>query len=209
MSFELVGPSGVPERLYAAQHEAGHAVIARVLCGFSAGGAELAIVPGNVVGQAGIPCSACIKRRLVGKRFSLNGAISAEVAILCAGTEAEKQRYFYCTDDDEIDRAKIGRLLRFLPEREGDEAFLRRVAFSFVEHHQATIHHVADALAEKFELTGAEIDAMMPAAWIARAHEPCSGPPYPCDKCAGTYPLPFRPSRSLAGKFYSSALNKS
>jgi hypothetical protein len=92
---EPIGPDGVPERFYAAVHEAGHAVISRVLCGFSSGGAELEIVPGNVVGQDNIPYPSCIARRwaLSGKSFSREGVILAEIVIFCAGTEAEKARY--------------------------------------------------------------------------------------------------------------------
>ena len=44
---------------------------------------------------------------------------------------------------------------------------------------------MADALAERLSLTNAEIDAMMPASWTARAYEPCGGPPWPCGQLLG------------------------
>jgi hypothetical protein len=74
------------------------------------------------------------------------------------------------------------------------------MAWQLVCRHHKTIGRVADALAEKLELMGAEIDAMMPVSWIARAYAPSGGEPYPCSQCnpakraspAGTYPLSLR-----------------
>ena len=58
---------------------------------------------------------------------------------------------------------------------------------------------MADVLAEKLELTGSEIDALMPPAWIARHGDPCTALLFRCYKCqlgfnqasrpAGTFPL--------------------
>jgi hypothetical protein len=42
---------------------------------------------------------------------------------------------------------------------------------------------VADVLAEKLELTGSEIDALMPPAWIARHGDPCTALLFRCYKC--------------------------
>ena len=63
-----------------------------------------------------------------------------------------------------------------------DEAadLFRAAAFQMVCKHQETIDRVADALAQRLELTNAEIDGMMPADWLAQAYEPCGGAPYPC-----------------------------
>jgi len=60
---------------------------------------------------------------------------------------------------------------------------------------------VADVLAERHELTGEEIDLLMPPDWIAQRGEPCDGDPLPCAQCgpvrqacrpAGTWPLMLR-----------------
>ena len=48
------------------------------------------------------------------------------------------------------------------------EKRLRRIARHLARRHRVTIERVADVLAERLELTGSEIDALMPPAWIAR-----------------------------------------
>ena len=201
---EPVGPNGISERNYTAQHEAGHAVVSRFLCGFSVGGARLEILPDNVPGEAVTPNPACIGRRwakVAGKSFHPHGPVIARIVTLCAGTEAERARYGDCTGDDDVDRANIERFLRHLGEAEGRRALLRIAAFLLVEYYEETINRVADVLAERHELTGEEIDELMPPDWIAQRGEPCDGDPLPCARCgpvrqacrpAGTWPLMLR-----------------
>jgi hypothetical protein len=101
-------------------------------------------------------------------------------------------------------------LLRLLPHRLRREDRLRAMAFRLVCRHRETIERVADALAEKLELTGAQIDAMMPSAWVAKnviGKARCGGDPRLCASCSNQAPAPavrLRPYRSLAGEFYSS-----
>jgi len=86
----------------------------------------------------------------------------------------------------------IRELVPYLSKDLRDEAadLFRAAAFQFVCRYEETINRVADALAERLSLSNAEIDAMMPASWTARAYAPCGGEPYPCQQCspAGTYP---------------------
>jgi hypothetical protein len=206
-----IGPNGVPVRLYVAQHEAGHAVIARVLCGFGNGGAHLDIDDDGVGGMASSPPRACIERRWArsGKRRTPNSMTVAKIIISAAGAEAEEGRYGY-RSGDETDCRHIEELLRLLPERWRREDRLRGMALRLVCRHRETIERVADALAEKLKLTGLQIDAMMPSAWVAKnvigkAH--CGGDPRRCASCPNQAPAPavhFRPYRSLAGEFYAS-----
>jgi hypothetical protein len=95
-------------------------------------------------------------------------------------------------NDSAIRRATIRELVPYLSKDLRDEAadLFRAAAFQFVCRYEETINRVADALAERLSLSNAEIDAMMPASWTARAYAPCGGEPYPCQQCspAGTYP---------------------
>ena len=50
LTDEPIGPCGVPERLFTAQHESGHCVAARVLANFSSGGAWIEAGPNYVGG---------------------------------------------------------------------------------------------------------------------------------------------------------------
>ena len=181
---EPIGPCGVvPDRFYTAVHEAAHAVTARLLSNFSSGGAWVEI-GGN--GLTITPSPGCIIRRWTraGKRFSEDSVTMISIMMLAAGSEAERARYSHCTEDDERDRAEISELLPRLPSYMRSERLVRELTSLFVDVHQETINRVADALAERLALTSAEIDAMMPASWTARAYAPCGGEPYPCQQCS-------------------------
>ena len=57
---EPIGPDGVPERLHTAQHEAGHAVVTRLLAGFSSGGARLEVGSDYTCGDVVTPSLGCL-----------------------------------------------------------------------------------------------------------------------------------------------------
>ena len=93
--------------------------------------------------------------------------IIAKIIVAAAGAEVEKYLYGYWRWDDK-DRELIAHLLTLLPESLRREDRLRRFAQQLVRHHYNAISFVAGYLAEKLELTGAEIDVWMSSAWIAR-----------------------------------------
>ena len=185
---EPLGPGGVAERLFTAQHESGHAVISRLLTGFSSGGAWVEVGPGYVRGDTITPSLDCIVRRWtnVGRRFDADSPVLARIMMLSGGSEAERARYGCASGGDGSDRANIAELVPYVSEDLRDEAadLFRAAAFQMICKHRETIDRVADALAERLSLSNAEIDGMMPADWLAQAYEPCGGAPYPCQQCS-------------------------
>lgn len=93
--------------------------------------------------------------------------IIAKIIVAAAGAEVKKYLYGHWRWDDK-DRELIAHLLTLLPESLRREDRLRRFAQQLVRHHYNAISFVAGYLAEKLELTGAEIDVWMSSAWIAR-----------------------------------------
>jgi hypothetical protein len=184
--IEPMGPNGLPERRFAAAHEAAHAVVARAF-GISGGGAWIRVTANGVVGGATSAHRSCLPYiwKRVGKYRRPASPILAKIIIAAAGAEAELYLYGWCRWDDR-DREAVYQLLTLLPEGLRREDRLRAFARQLVRRHYIAISFAAGSLAEKLELTGAEIDAWMPAAWIARhgvITPPCTGNPNRCAKC--------------------------
>jgi len=158
--------------LYAtAVHEAGHAVIGRVL-GFPCGRTSIKAKPGQYSGfsDIGQPGAAVKAWRQGGKRRSLAAAKRAKIIIYMAGGSAEEEFTGRRTSDyrdvaassallvslmDEDDPNHQG--LNRLFEGERLQRRLRRVAASLVRRHRERIEALARALLEKPVLADREI----------------------------------------------------
>jgi hypothetical protein len=120
-----------------------------------------------------------------GKYRRPTSPIIAKIIIAAIGAEVEKYLYGWSRWDD-WDREAIANLLTLLPEGLLREDRLRRFARQLVRRHYFIIVIVASFLEERLELTGAEIDALMPSSWIAcqgLMSAPCSGNLLQCGKC--------------------------
>src|SRR3954452_386630 len=84
------------------------------------------------------------------------------------------------------DREAIDHLLTILPQGLRREDGLRAFARQLVRRHYFKIVIVASFLEERLELSGGEIDALMPSSCIARhglISPPCSGNLLQCGRC--------------------------
>ena len=154
---------------HTAHHEAGHAVIARVL-GLSCGGASIISEEGHSRGHSVIDDPRFSWQRGDGPKRQ---AADAFCVALYAGYESE----FACIDDfengDHVDRERATGCLAWAGVRGarfvGDDIWdrherrLREKAGRLVKDHRLTIERVAAALIERRTLDAGEIDVLMTA----------------------------------------------
>jgi hypothetical protein len=167
-------------RRHTAIHEAGHAVIARVL-GLSSG--EANIIPNEQEDVAG--CATVYdgwktanewdqqvfeqrKRGVVPRKVRLaRSAFRGLIIVKMAGAEAESELLGDCAGGDGYDREEIELIVHF-DEAElsydlwrRHEPRMRRQARRLVRKHRDKIERVAAALVRRKILTGPEIDRLM------------------------------------------------
>jgi hypothetical protein len=154
-------------------HEAGHAVIARILrlpCGdatikpdHESAGHNLIADPyavvqrweGEVPGKGARP------------HGTYDSAVLARILAFMAGRAAEEEIIGACLGGDSDDKRQIGLMLdelpreRLSPSPEHYEKRLRSLACGLVRRHRGRIERVAAALMRKGSLTGDEIDALV------------------------------------------------
>ncbi len=150
-----------------AYHEAGHAVIARVL-GLSCGEVTI-IADDDSAGHAIIadPWKTAWnwenRDRFRHARQAFRGTIIARMA----GAEAEREFFGQCRGGDDDDRYEIALLMdsRWTEIPADDwgqyEVRLRAQTRRLVRRHRHTIEHVAKALQERGTLEAEEVDAMV------------------------------------------------
>lgn len=162
------------ERRATAVHEAGHAVIGRVVT-LPCGGAS--IVPDNDLGSYGAAVvgnadDAWHQWQLREKFRDYPSAVRARIITAQAGHEAEAEILGDATGLDEDDRevaAACAEDLGVPPERENAVVGrLRRAARQLVRRHRADIERVAAALEAHGTLTGDEVDALLPPTFMSR-----------------------------------------
>lgn len=152
-----------------AYHEAGHAVIARVL-GLTCG--QVSIITDDDDGSAGHAIIADPwktasdwenRERFRDARQAFRGTIIARMA----GAEAEREFFGQCRVGDGEDQYEIALLMDTrwaeIPADDWNqyEARLRAQTRRLVRRHRHTIEHVAKALQERGTLEGDEVDAMI------------------------------------------------
>jgi hypothetical protein len=155
-----------------AVHEAGHAVIARVLA-LAAGGATIVPEPGHIgrsdyhisAGHSAIADPwACLHQWEIRGKFRANDAeIRARVITMMAGLEAELEiRGDHDAGADGSDLYQIALMLEGLGLSEQDqgklEQRLRRMANMLVRRHRGLIVHTAEELFDRRTLTAEELD---------------------------------------------------
>ena len=163
------------DRRHTAIHEAGHAVIGRLLK-MLCGGAS--IIPNDDLGSAG---NATIEPAdVIAHQWELRGkfreyprsAMRGRILTAMAGREAEAAILGDVLGCDEADLETIEAMAEDvvddLDRRPVVEARLRRFARQLVCRHRQDIERIAAALEERHALTGEEIDAMMPPGFMAR-----------------------------------------
>jgi hypothetical protein len=140
--------------MFAAVHEAGHAVIARAF-GVFGGRAGLKDTENGVAGFAATAAEDTLPtiwaRR--GKFRTPEAAIRAMIIIEASGAEAE-ELFYNLQHGDSGDRENIARLLALLPERSRREDRLRAFARQLVRRHKILIAVVAALLVERLEVSG-------------------------------------------------------
>jgi ATP-dependent Zn protease len=156
-----------PRKTAVAYHEAGHAVIGRVL-GLSGEGAT--IVPNSyerTLGVARVSASGAIEKwEKRGKFRSLDSVYVADVMTKMAGAETEAVLLGRVAVGDSDDRLQIGMIMEEMRvPADGDwdryEARLRSMTRCLVRRHGARIERVAKALLAKHTLSAAQIDRLM------------------------------------------------
>ena len=175
---------------HTATHEAGHAVIARVLT-LMCGGASIQVK--YKIGEAGhaiihdpLECMTVWHRRW--KFRSIGAAYRARIIASMAGAEAEAELLGSVQQGgDDYDRRQIDLLAEELPRCDLDG--LRRMARMLVRRHRKRIKRVADALLVKGKLTEKQIDKL---AGRSIADVPDRRPPIVFKKT--------RPGRSASGR---------
>lgn len=153
-----------PDRV-TAYHEAGHAVIGRVLnlpCGYAT------IVPDDDSAAHSIcedPWEAVARWDSVGRRRDLDTAYRARVIAYMAGAEAEIEFFGACDGGDGDDRWQIDLMLDSLLPADADipayAARLRRFTRALVRRHRDRIEAVANALHANKQLSEDRLDAMI------------------------------------------------
>lgn len=162
------------DRRSVAIHEAGHAVIGRVVglpCGLAS------IVPDDdlecegraIVGDAD---TAWNEWQLREKFRGHESAVRARIIAAQAGYEAEAEIVGQATGNDDDDREVAAACAEDLSVLEDREAAaldrLRRAARHLVRWHRGEIERVAAALQDHQALTGDEIDALLPPMLMSR-----------------------------------------
>ncbi len=148
-----------------AHHEAGHAVIARVLnlpCGLAT------IIPDNdsaghsITGDA---WDAVARWDSFGRWRDVDVAYRARIIAFMAGAEAEVECLGACQGGDGDDRWQVTLMLdSLLPagaDPSGYEDRLRRFTRALVRRHRGKIEAVAQRLLEQEHASGDELDAMI------------------------------------------------
>lgn len=162
------------DRRHIAIHEAGHAVIGRVLT-MACGGAT--IVPDDELGSEGHAVIADVETTIrqweMREKFrDYVSAVRGRIIAIQAGHEAEAELLGRAAGDDEDDRICAAALIEdagIAADREGRSLLrLREAARALVRRHRGAIERVAAALSERGALTGDEIDAMLPPGFMAR-----------------------------------------
>jgi ATP-dependent Zn protease len=157
---------------HVAIHEAGHAVIARVL-GLKCGGATV-IATEDTAGYAIINEASATARiwRQAGEvpvpglliddiNNPHRAAYRATILASMAGAEAERELLGQCDDGDQFDRQRIADLMAKFVSLLLDEPRLRRKTRRLVRSYRKQIERVAAALNRRRTLTAAEIDHLI------------------------------------------------
>jgi ATP-dependent Zn protease len=144
-------------RRVVAVHEAGHAVIARVL-NIPSGIAT--IDPERPFASYAGPLNAAIARARSGRKRRATQSWDAVTIVHLSGQAAEVELLGQEHYGDYGDRQQVARLLW-----EADHTHrwprLQQAARQLVRRHQSAIHRVADALLLRTTLTGPEIDCLV------------------------------------------------
>ncbi len=150
-----------------AYHEAGHAVIARVLS-LTCGQVSI-IADDDSSGHAIIedPWKTAGDWENRGRFRDARQAFRGTIIARMAGAEAEREFFGQCRGGDDDDRYEIALLMESrwteIPADDWDqyEARLRAQTRRLVRRHRHTIEHVAKALQERGTLEGDEVNAML------------------------------------------------
>lgn len=156
------------DRKQTAIHEAGHAVVARVL-GVAAGEVTIRPTEDQSIGHSIIADPRFIWQRGDGSKSK---AAKSFAVALFAGAEAERLILQSQDVGDGIDRERATACLAWAGAVRGasfvgDDVFerheerLRGRAAQLVQQHRLKIERVADALIERQTLSGAEVDALL------------------------------------------------
>jgi hypothetical protein len=164
--IDLGKPVGVPGQSdtacwHTAIHEAGHAVIGRVL-GMRCGSAT--IVPDHDSAGHAItfdPWAIAHAWETVGKHRGMTSIWRGRIMSFQAGAEAEAEIAGVVPAGDGDDRYQIELMLEQFACAAAEEARLRRHARRLVRRHRPTIERVADALLKHGQLGPTQIDALV------------------------------------------------
>ncbi|AWV19803.1 MULTISPECIES: hypothetical protein [Methylobacteriaceae] len=165
------------DRWHTAIHEAGHAVIGRVLTMVCGGASIVADEAENEAGHSITADPMVIlgewdrRGKWRGSDLGTASVFRGRALTVMAGAEAEAEILGQCQGGDGDDRYQVALMLYEIAE-EGEheriEIRLRRAARSLIRRHRTDIERVATALMERETLTGDEIDAMLPPGFMAR-----------------------------------------
>lgn len=157
------------QREHTAVHEAGHAVIGRVL-GVPCGHATILADEDSAGHSLAAPPQETLERwwHNLGRYYREEAsAFHARIMTYMAGAEAERVLLGACNRVDENDLGEIA----WMANSAGYDTFsgawtrrkgqLRRQTIRLLRKHQATVRSVAEALMEKGFLTSEEIDALV------------------------------------------------
>lgn len=145
------------DRWHTAVHEAGHAVVGRVLdmpCG------GVTIEPGYVEAIIEDPYQVDSHWESGGKFRDMRSAWRARGIAELAGREAEEHVIGRCLGGDDHDTHQIARCIDEIGADETKQ--LRRAARNLVRRHRTSIDAVALALMDRTTLTGEEVDRLVP-----------------------------------------------
>ena len=153
------------DRQHTAIHEAGHAVISRVL-GLPSGGTTIRS-DGDSAGHGIVPDPYAIQARweLEGKHREFATVMRARILSYMAGREAEKECLGICAGGDDNDRYQIDLMLADILQPGSDaarvEGRMRLMARQLVRQHRVKIERVAALLLKCGELSAEQIDVAM------------------------------------------------
>lgn len=150
---------------WTAHHEAGHAVVARVL-NYPCGHATIVSdeeSAGHAITQD--PWDAVAHWDSAGRWRGEDSALRARIMIYMAGAEAEVEFFGECAGGDDDDRRQIAFMLDDLLPTGADplahEARLRRFTRALVRRHRGKIEAVAQGLLRSKHLSEGQIDALL------------------------------------------------
>jgi ATP-dependent Zn protease len=162
------------ERWQIAIHEAGHAVVARVLsltCG------QVTIVPNKAKREAGHAIVAPPMRTWYdwelesqqqnSKWRDLHSAFCGTIIAKMAGAEAEIEIIGHCHGGDGVDRDEIEMMAQSADANFSEEEWerfeprMRRQTSRLIRRHRAKIEMLARALLERRTISGPKIDALL------------------------------------------------